>query len=149
MVELLLPKQITRVRFPSPAPANHYVSALYGIYIPNPRIESRRHSTDLLIPLPGLFVDRHSRYETARESKIVAQPLFHTPKAPIRVFWTDRSRKGRWISTHFVNQAGTQTPSGTVAPVPVTPGVFPCASQTAGVPSSPFSLLWRTVANVS
>ena len=69
---------------------------------PNPRIESRQRSTDLLIPLPGLVVGRHSRYETAMESKIVTRPLFHTPKAPIRVFWTDRSRKGRQISTHFV-----------------------------------------------
>ena len=69
---------------------------------PNPRIESRQRSTDLLIPLPGLVVGRHSRYETAMESKIVTRPLFHTPKAPIRVFWTDRSRKGRQVSTHFV-----------------------------------------------
>ena len=69
---------------------------------PNPRIESRQRFTDLLIPLSGLVVGRHSRYETALESKIVTRPLFHTPKAPLRVFWTDRSRKGRQISTHFV-----------------------------------------------
>ena len=71
-------------------------------YDPNPRIESRQRFTDLLIPLSGLVVGRHSRYETALESKIVTRPLFHTPKAPLRVFWTDRSRKGRQISTHFV-----------------------------------------------
>ena len=43
------------------------------------RIESRQRFTDLLIPLSGLVVGRHSRYETALESKIVTRPLFHTP----------------------------------------------------------------------
>ena len=39
------------------------------------------------------------------KSKIVTRPLFHTPKAPIRAFWTDRSRNGHQVSTHFVKQA--------------------------------------------
>ena len=59
---------------------------------PNPRIESRQRFTNLLIPLSGLVVGRHSRYETALESKIVTRALFQTPEAPLRVFWTDRSR---------------------------------------------------------
>ena len=69
---------------------------------PNPRIESRQRFTDLLIPLSGLVVGRHSRYETAMESKIVTRPLFHTPEAPIRAFWTDRSCKYHQVSTHVV-----------------------------------------------